>query len=210
MEKIIDLNNWKRKEYYDFFSKYDEPFWGVVTEIDCTIAYENTKKNNQSFFLYYLYKSIIAINQIEEFCFRIKNGKVVYFDIINVATTIGRSDDSFGYSFLEYKDDFKVFTNIAKKEISRIKNKSGLCINENSERVDVVHYSTLPWTKFTGLTHARNFKKQDSIPKIVFGKYYNTNDGKKIMNVSLNAHHGLADGIHAAKFFNLFQNLMDK
>jgi len=209
MEKNINLDNWKRKEHFNFFSKYDEPFWGVVTEIDCTKAYENTKKHNQSFFLYYLHQSIIAINQIEEFCFRIKDGKVVCFDIINVATTIGRSDESFGYSFMEYKDDFEAFTNLAKKEISRIKNNSGLCLNEDSERVDVVHYSTLPWTKFTGLTHARNFKKVDSIPKIVFGKYYNTSDGKKIMNVSLNAHHGLADGIHAAKFFDLFQKLMN-
>jgi len=91
----------------------------------------------------------------------------------------------------------------------RVNSSSGLSLNENSERLDVIHYSTLPWTKFTGLTHARNFKKIDSIPKIVFGKYF-SNNNRKMMNISINAHHGLADGIHAAKYFELMQKLMDE
>ncbi|MDH5475920.1 MAG: CatA-like O-acetyltransferase, partial [Cyclobacteriaceae bacterium] len=48
--KILDLENWNRKEHYHFFSQYDEPFFGLVSEIDCTIAYQVAKKNNYSFF----------------------------------------------------------------------------------------------------------------------------------------------------------------
>ncbi len=99
MKKYVDINNWKRKEYYEFFSKYDEPFWGIVTEIDCTIAYEKVKQNNSSFFSYYLYKSTQAINMIEEFRYRIEDEKVVLFEEIHAATTIGRDDETFGYSF---------------------------------------------------------------------------------------------------------------
>jgi len=209
MRKTIDINNWKRKEYYEFFSKYDEPFWGIVSEIDCTLAYEKAEENNSSFFLYYLHKSILAINMIEEFRYRIENEQIVLFDKINAATTLGRDDETFGYSFIEYNKDFEKFNISGEKEITRIKNSTGLSLNENSNRLDVVHYSSLPWTKFTGITHARNFKVNDSVPKIIFGKY-SVVDGKKIMNVSLNAHHGLADGLHAAKYFELFQKLMNE
>jgi len=209
MEKFIDLQNWKRKQHFDFFSKYDEPFWGVVSEIDCTNALEKAKILNESFFIYYLHKSTVAINEIEEFRYRIIDDKVANYDVIHAASTIGRKDESFGYSFIKYDKDFNIFTQFAKEEILRVNSSSGLSLNENSERLDVIHYSTLPWTKFTGLTHARNFKKIDSIPKIVFGKYF-SNNNRKMMNISINAHHGLADGIHAAKYFELMQKLMDE
>lgn len=209
MKKYIDIQNWKRKEYYEFFSKYDEPFWGIVSEIDCTIAFQKAKEGNSSFFLYYLYKSTQAINMIEEFKYRIENEKIVLFDLINSATTLGRDDETFGYSFINFSSDFNNFSQNGEKEIERVKNSTGLSLNENSNRLDVIHYSSLPWTKFTGLTQARNFKEIDSIPKIIFGKYFVV-DGKKIMNVSLNAHHGLADGLHAAKYFELFQKLMNE
>lgn len=209
IKKYIDVNTWKRKEHYDFFSKYDEPFWGIVSEIDCTEAYEKSKGNGFSFFLYYLHKSIIALNEIEEFTYRISDGEITVFDEIHVATTIGRPDETFGYSFIEYNNNFTKFSISADKEILRINNSTGLSLNENSKRLDVIHYSSLPWTKFTGLTHARDFKNKDSVPKIVFGKYFVVN-GRKIMNVSLNAHHGFADGIHGAKFFELFQKMMNE
>jgi len=209
MEKILDIKNWKRREHFEFFLKYDEPFWGIVSEIDCTRAYEKSKKNNFSFFQFYLHTSTVAINMIEEFRYRIKDNKIIIFDKIHAASTIGRDDETFGYSFIEQDKDFNKFAIAANIEIDRIKNTTGLSLNENSERLDVIHYSSLPWTKFTGLTHARNFKYKDSVPKIVFGKYIVV-DGKKIMNVSLNAHHGLADGLHAAKYFELFQKLMDE
>ncbi len=209
MEKFIDLQSWKRKQHFDFFSKYDEPFWGVVSEIDCTNALEKAKILNESFFIYYLHKSIVAINEIEEFRYRIIDDKVVNYNEIHAASTIGRKDESFGYSFIKYDKDIKIFAKYAEEEILRVNSTSGLSLNENSQRLDVIHYSTLPWTKFTGLTHARNFKIKDSIPKIVFGKYF-SNNGRKMMNISINAHHGLADGIHAAKYFELMQKLMDE
>jgi chloramphenicol O-acetyltransferase type A len=208
LEKEFNIENWKRKEHFEFYSKYDEPFWGIVSEIDVTIAYKNAKEKRYSFFLYYLHKSILAINKINEFKYRIKNGRVIIFDEIHAASTIGRKDETFGYSFIEFSERFKDFTNSGIKEIERINSTTGLSLNENSNRLDVIHYSTLPWLKFTGLTHARNIKNEDSIPKIVFGKAFES-DGRMLMNISLNAHHGLADGLHGAKFYELFQKLMD-
>ena len=38
MKKIIDYNNWIRKEHYEWFKNFDEPFFGVVSEVDCSIA----------------------------------------------------------------------------------------------------------------------------------------------------------------------------
>ena len=48
--KILDQSSWKRKEHFDFFSKYEDPYFGIVSEIDCTKAYKLSKLRNQSFF----------------------------------------------------------------------------------------------------------------------------------------------------------------
>ncbi len=207
--KIIDLENWTRKEYFDFFSKYDNPFFGIVTEIDCTKAYENSKKNNISFFAYYLHKSILAVNKIEELRCRVVDKKVVLFDTVHAGSTIGRENGTFGFSFTNFSLDFETFDKALTEEITKVQATKGLGLNENTKRLDIIHYSALPWSKFTGLTHARNFNSDDTVPKITFGKMFKI-ENKRMLPMSIDVHHGLVDGIHISKYFEEFQNLMNE
>ena len=48
--KKIDLSTWKRKEHFIFFSKMASPFFGIVTEIDCSECFKNSKEEGKSFF----------------------------------------------------------------------------------------------------------------------------------------------------------------
>ncbi|KAA3604127.1 MAG: chloramphenicol acetyltransferase [Calditrichaeota bacterium] len=207
--KFIDIENWNRKEHYEFFLNFDNPFWGIVTEIDCTKAYEISKKNNFSFFAYYLHKSILAVNKINEFKYRIQDDKVVMFDTIHVGSTIGRKDGTFGFSFVPFSTDFEVFNAGLLEEIRNVENSTGLRANENTGRSDVIHYSTLPWRKFSSLTHVRNFENNECVPKITFGKFFEQN-GKKLIPVSIDIHHSLADGLHVANYLEEFQTLMNE
>ena len=65
MKQKIDKSTWNRKGHLEFFSAFQEPFFGITTTIDCTIAYEKAKEMQISFFVYYLHKTIAAVNQIE-------------------------------------------------------------------------------------------------------------------------------------------------
>jgi len=206
--EIIDIENWNRKEHFDFFSKYDNPFWGMVTEIDCTKAYEISEKNRLSFFAHYLHKSILAINKVDELKFRIVNNEIVMFDKIHTGATIGRNDGTFGFSFTNFSPDFKTFNQELKEEINNVQGSKGLRVNENSKRLDVIHYSTIPWNKFTGLTYPRNFNTDDTVPKITFGKTF-TIENRRVLPISIEVHHGLVDGIHISQYLDEFQKLMN-
>ena len=206
--KILDKSTWKRREHFEFFSQCDEPFFGLVTEIDCTKAYQISKENQQSFFAYYLHKSILAVNLVEELRYRIEGENVNIYEEIHVSTTIGREDETFGFTFIPFHKDFEIFNNSLKEEIAGVRNSEGLRLNENATRKNVVHYSSIPWNTFTGLTHARNYKFEDSAPKITFGKMFQKED-KRIMNIAIYVHHALADGIHIAKYLEFFQKLMN-
>jgi len=205
--KTVDKKNWKRKEHFDFFSGFDDPFFGLVSEIDCTKAFKIAREKNYSFFSYYLHRSLMAINAIEEFRYRIDGNEVAIYDAIHASSTIGRDDGTFAFSFVEFDSDYIIFDKALKKEIESVQNSVGLRLNNEAERKDVVHYSSIPWITYTGLTHARNFKGDDSAPKITFGKIF-SRDGKKIMPVSINAHHGLVDGLHVGQHLEIFQKLM--
>jgi len=205
---LIDFDNWKRKEHFEFFSLYDDPFYGMVTEMECTAAYDYAKREEISIFAHYLHKSLLAVNSVEEFRMRVVDKKVVVFDQIHASTTIGRSDGTFGFSFIPFSEDFESFYEALKSETKNVEESTGLRNSANAQRPDAIHYSTIPWSKFTGLTHARSFNTDDSIPKITFGKIF-TRDHKKILPISIDVHHGLVDALHISQFLQKFQCLLD-
>ncbi len=207
-KKIINTDNWNRKEHFDFFSAFDEPFYCITARVECSRAYSRAKQEGVSFFIYYLHKALAAVNDIEELITRIEEENIVIYDRINVSATIARKDKTFAFSYIEYDPDINIFKKNAEKEIVRIQENPGLLFNPEKELLDVVHFSSLPWISFTGLTHARNYNDSDSVPKITFGRMTES-DGRKQMPVSIMVHHGLVDGYHLSRYINMLQALLD-
>ncbi len=205
MKTLLDIESWNRKDQFHFFSQFEEPFFGVTVQIDCTEAYTKAKASGHSFFLYYLHLSLKAANQIEPFRYRISDGRVYLYDTVNASPTINRPDGTFGFSYMDYHSDFENFAEAAKITIEEVRNSTGLIPAVSGE--NVIHYSSVPWINFTGLSHARSFSFKDSCPKISFGKMTEVN-GRKQMPVSIHVHHALMDGFHVGQYIDLYQQLL--
>lgn len=206
MKQKLDLNTWNRKEHFLFFKQMEEPFFGVTVPIDCTKAYAKSKELGVTFFTYYLHKTLVAINTIEPFRYRIIDNEVYIFDRIDASATILREDKTFGFSWMKYDANINEFAEITKKEIARIQNTTGLLTCEYPE--NQIHFSAVPWVNFISYSHARSFTFPDSCPKISFGKMMDEN-GKKTMNMSIHVHHGLIDGYDVGRFISCFEELMN-
>jgi len=206
MKQKLNLDTWNRKEHFLFFKQMEEPFFGITTTIDCTIAYEKAKEFGISFFTYYLHKTLSAVNKIEPFRYRIINDEVYVFDQIDASPTILRDDKTFGFSFMNYAENIHEFAEIVALEIERIQNTEGLFTRLFPE--NIIHFSALPWVNFSSFSHARSFTFPDSCPKISFGKMMDEN-GKKTMAMSVHVHHGLMDGYHVGEFVNELQKVMN-
>ncbi len=207
--EYLNINNWKRKEHYEFFKDFDEPFFGIVTEIDCTTAYQYCKQNRISFFSYYLHKSLLAVNSVEEFRYRIVDNKIAIYDKIHAAVTIGRDDGTFAFTFVEFISNFNDFNKNLQSAIDKVRKSTGLYMYEDKTRKDVIHFSSTPWIKFTGLSHARKFDKENSTPIIVFGKTTKEND-KMTMPIAVNVHHALMDALDVSIFNKSFEDFLRK
>lgn len=207
--KQIDIEKWNRKEHFEFFSKKTNPFLGITAEVECTKAYEFCKKENISFFAYYLHKSIMVVNDTKEFKYRIIDGNVYELDVIHAAATISRADRTFAFIYVEYDPDFNIFNKRLEDEIREVQNSQGLRLNNDDIKNNIIRYTTIPWLSFTGILHPTNNDNTDSVPKISFGKFYEKY-GRKYMPVSVEANHGLIDGLNIAEYFQKFEALLNK
>nr|WP_294773956.1 chloramphenicol acetyltransferase [uncultured Flavobacterium sp.] len=207
MKHKLNLDTWNRKEHFLFFKQMEEPFFGIIDRVDCTKAYAKAKESGVSFFTYYLHKTLVAINALDNFRYRIIAGEVYLFDRIDASATILRKDKTFGFSLMEYDQDLTFFAEITRKEIERIQQTTGLITRDFD--INLIHFSALPWIDFTAYSHARSFTWPDSCPKISFGKMVEEN-GKKTMAISVHVHHGLVDGYHVGQFLTLLQELLNE
>ncbi len=208
MKTKLDIQSWNRRDHYRYFGSFDDPYFGVVVNVDCTTAYQHCKKQGISFFLYYMYESAKAMNQVENFRYRIIDGEIWVYDRVHPSTTVGRKDHTFGFALLEYTDDFESFRKNAETKIAEVEKNSGLEVDK-SARVDIIHCTTLPWFSFTGFKHEKSIRCGESIPKLAFGKFFEAGR-KKLLPVSINANHGLVDAYHVGEYLEFFQEGLNK
>ena len=202
--KKIDTRTWARREIFEFFKDFDEPYFGISIELDCTKAYDYAKKRGISFFLYYLYLTLKAVNQNEAFKYRIEGEDLFLYDVINGSATIDRDDGTFGFSHILYFEELDLFLEKATEEVIQVRTTNQLMRSGIGE--NVIHFSSLPWIEFTHVSHPRSYKKRDSIPKITFGKYHRRNE-RILIPVSVHVNHAVADGLHVGLFFETLKKL---
>lgn len=206
MKKLIDLNTWSRKDHFNLFSRFEEPFFGVCIRVDCTRAYSYCKEHQYSFFLYYLHCSLKAANEVAPFRYRIIDGQPWEFEQVHASPTINRPDGTFGFGYLDYYPEFNEFLEHASPAVKKVQADKGLIPGTPGQ--NMIHYSSIPWLDFTSLSHARSFSFNDSCPKISFGKMTEA-DGKRSMPVSIHVHHALMDGYQVGQFVSLYQQILD-
>jgi chloramphenicol O-acetyltransferase type A len=202
--KKLDIHNWNRREHFEFFSKMANPFFGIVTEIECTRGYETAKALETSFFGYYLHKSMVAVNSVDEFKIRIVDHDILEFEVIHAGTTIGREDGTFGFAFIPFSPSYQQFNLDLQNEIKEVQNSTGLRLNNDNIKKDLIRHSTFPWNSFSALLHPTNLDNKESVPKITFGKF-SERENKKYLPISVEAHHGLVDGLHIAQYLKRFE-----
>ena len=106
---------------------------------------------------------------------------------------------------MEFNDDFNIFYKSAKGSIDSAKKEATF---KSVDRPDVIYHSIIPWVPFTSFSNARKKGQGDDIPRIVFGKYFNS-EQKLMLPVSVEVHHALMDGFHVGQYFNSLQKAMN-
>lgn len=206
MYSELDIEKWPRKATYEFFKDYEDPFFNFSANVDVTHLYRFCKQNRLSYSLSALYHMLVAANEIREFRIRLVDGRLVEFDRIHVTQTILNDDETFSFSYHEMKEDVFEFNRSGREAVETYKTLKTFDVE--SDRFDLIYCSVIPWVSFTSFKHATRLDRLQTIPRIVFGKMFDSGE-RKHMPLSVEANHTIMDGFHVGKLFNRYQELID-
>ncbi len=201
----LNLETWERRAAFELFKNFTEPYHGVCLRIDCTAIYQFAKRHNLSFFLSLLHRSLVAAHQVENFRTRIVKGKVWRYEQIHAGSAVGRANGTIGFGHYQFYEQIYDFVREASVELDRVRGRDDI---EHYPEANLIRFSMLPWFDFTSISHARDFSREDSAPRITFGKMTESG-GHRSMPISIHVHHALVDGLHVAQFMEKFQEALD-
>ncbi len=204
--KFIDIENWNRKNHYNYFKQLDYPHFSICGNIDITIFYNYIKENDLPFFVSILYASTKAANDVKEFRYRIREDQVIEHKTVSPSFTVMTEGEVFSFCTSNFIEDFHQFKSNTIAEIENTKN--NVRIEDEPGRDDLLYITCIPWISFTNLTHPISMNPVDSVPRIAWGKYFEDN-GKIQLPLSVQAHHALVDGLHVGQYFQHFQEILD-
>lgn len=197
--KFLDMESYKRKEHFKYFSGLAYPYVGLTVNVDITNLLKTIKEKQLPFFLTVCYCVSKAANRVPELRQRILGGKIIEYDYCQTSHTVALSDGTYCYCDLDSNKSFKDFLPYALNAQEKAKEQNSIS-EDFSESLGKIFISTIPWISYTAIINPTPMPA-DSNPRITWGKYFT--DGEKVLlPMSILCHHALVDGLHIAKFYD--------
>lgn len=205
--EIIDQSAWDRAEHFNFFKNADCPQYNICMNLDITNFRKVVKEKNLSFYYAMIYASMYTANEIREFRYRIHKDQVVLYDRIHPSfTELKPGSDLFMMVTLDLNDSMEKFV-AAAKEKAKDQTKY-FPFEELAGRDDLAYITCIPWISFTHISHTFSLRKEDAVPRISWGKYFEDGD-KLLLPFSVQVHHALVDGIHVGRYTQKLQEYLN-
>jgi chloramphenicol O-acetyltransferase type A len=202
----VDLKKWPRRAIFELYRDHDYPQINVCTQIDVTATVRYLKAQKLSKFKTILWTICYVSNTIDEFKYRIRNRDVVLHDVVRPSFTTLTPDNLFAFCGVEFTENIREFFKRVDKGIEATRANPSL--EDEPGKDDLLYISCLPWLWFTSISHPVKLDAEDSIPRISWGKIIEEG-AKAVMPLSVQVHHGLADGYHLALFFDRIQQFLN-
>ena len=202
--RMIDLNSYPRRDYFQYFRSLSYPYAGVTADVDVTALAALCKEKGVSFYLAFMHAAALAADEVKELRQRIHAGGIAEYDECPTSHTEMKDNGTYCYCTLHHHMPFDRYILEAENARKACRETGGIQEDEDVESMYFV--STLPWISYTAMIQPVA-GGDESNPRITWGRYRKGEDGKTVMPVSILAHHALVDGIHIARFY---ENLNEK
>lgn len=203
----IDIENWPRRDTFEFFRTFDKPYFNVCTRLDAAKLKPAVAASGVgSFSLACHFLALRWANETEAFRLRLEGGRVRIHEQVGGSTTVLRADESIAFAVLGYEADYVSF---ARRGAAAIRAAQAThCLDPGPQDAAVVHITTLPWVHFSSFSHARNWGREDSVPKLAFGRLQP--EGERLwLPFSVEVHHALMDGLHVGRYIQGLEAAFD-
>lgn len=199
--QIINLNTWKRKEYFEHYYKHNPCTYSMTVKIDITNLIKSCKKIYPSL----LYSVTTIVNKHEEFRTAMnENGQIgIFSEMLPCYTIFHTESETFSTIWTEYTNNYDLFCKQYTYDIKEYGQVNKL-ISKPHVPINTFPISMIPWTTFEGFNLNLQNGYNYFLPIFTFGKFYEQ-DQKYYIPLSIQVHHAVCDGFHVSRFVNELQ-----
>ena len=194
----IDLASWPRRDHFDLFRGMEHPYFGVTVELDLTAWKRATKAAGLPFYPALVHHVTAAANATEAFRLRIRGERVVLHDVVHPSFTVPWREDLFNFCLVDFDADLETFLARSGPAMEAATSADRLLLDPPGKD-DMIFISCVPWFAFTGASQPGDARSGDSFPRFVWGRLIRR-DGRDLLPLNVQLHHGLADGLHIGRF----------
>ncbi len=206
--KTIEFDEPHRHKHFAFFSRMDQPHFGITAEVDITGFVALVRRSPTLRFtpaLVYLITRTAL--ELPPFCWRIRGTTVVEHATLRPSFTVPTAESAvFSFCTVPYADDPAEFHQRAVEQMALRATTPSLDDDPGTD--DYLFLSAFPWASFTSVTHAMHYSPGDSVPRITWGKYFER-AGRVMMPLGVHAHHALVDGSDLGRYYQKIQQHLD-
>ncbi|MDO4572369.1 MAG: CatA-like O-acetyltransferase [Clostridia bacterium] len=209
MSGYIAPESWPRKPLSDFFGRCDYPFYSLCCRVEAGALYRRAKAEGLSFYACMIHAVMSALNGTEAFLYKLREDGVYRHDFLSPSFTDAAENGLLKIVNVDWRPG-EPMKDFALRVRAAADAQRALVPDEESEaRDDFAYLSCLPWLDFSALSNERSFDKNDSIPRLSWGRLRPEADGASLP-LSIDVNHRLIDGQHIGAFFSALSSFTSR
>ncbi|RUT65193.1 type A chloramphenicol O-acetyltransferase [Morganella morganii] len=204
----IDLTARNRREHFALYRQQIKCGFSLTTKLDITALRTALAETDYKFYPVMIYLISRIVNQFPEFRMAMKDNELIYWDQSDpVFTVFHKETETFSALSCRYCPDLSEFMAGYNTVMAEYQHDTALFPQENLPE-NHLNISSLPWVSFDGFNLNITGNDDYFAPVFAMAKFQQEYD-RVLLPVSVQVHHAVCDGFHAARFINTLQLMCD-
>ena len=200
--KLIDIENWERKEFYEHFINE------VVCSYSVTVNIDITNLLGQKLYPAMIWLLTKTVNDMPEFRTSLtKEGLGIYDDMHPMYTVFNKENKNFSGIWSYFSEDYNEFLKSFREDEAEY-SKSTRYAPKDGTPENSFNISMVPWLEFTSMNLNVYDEGKFLLPIFTMGKYFER-DGRRLLPLAIQVHHAVCDGYHVGAFVARLQEYVD-
>ena len=185
--KLIDIENWERREFYEHF------IGEVVCTYSVSVNLDITSLKGQKLYPAMIWLLTKTVNDMPEFRTSLTaEGLGIYDDMHPMYTVFNKENKNFSGIWSYFSEDYDTFLRNYEEDSAKYSTSTRFAPKDGTP-VNSFNISMLPWVEFTGLNINVYDEGKFLLPIFTMGKYFER-DGKRMLPLAIQVHHAVCDG----------------
>ena len=200
--RLIDLESWPRREFYEHFIREVVCTYSAVVNIDITAL------KGQKLYPAMIWLLTKTVNDMPEFrTVLTPEGPGIYDDMHPMYTVFNRENKNFSGIWSYFSEDYAEFLKRYEADAATY-SKSTRYAPKDGTPPNSFNISMVPWLEFTGFNINVFDEGKFLLPVFTMGKFFER-DGRRLLPLAIQVHHAVCDGYHMGQFVEKLQKYVD-